>query len=494
MRNNRTLICILMAALLSCGTALTACGASPTATPAQTDPTPAGTTADTAAPAETERTYQNLADTDFGGETVTFLLRQTPDDWSADDVVVDETDGTPINDAVYARNAQVEEDFNVKIVGVNAPTGHSVYTPAYNSIMAGDNAYDVIVGYRYDGDKLMLDNTLIDLNTTPHLQLDEPWWNPFYNEGTSFMNRQYYALGDISRVYKLGVRCLFFNKDLAAQLDMENLYDAVRNNEWTVDKMFTLASQAVADLNGDGLMNENDRYGIQAQTSLPNMLAFASDVQISDKDENDIPILVLNSDRNISILDGVSAFYDTYEKTIYECNEWAVTQTRFSENLALFQAEVMLLIEALRASEVNIGILPMPKYDSSQENYISFLDSWCQNVYAIPVTCEKTDAVSFTLEAMAQASVDTLSTAFYDVCLTGKYVRDNESEEMLDIIFANCRSESAESVGWGDILTNLRTSIEKGNVASIVAAKMKSTQKALDNTVSRMKENIESAE
>lgn len=68
----------------------------------------------------------------------------------------------------------------------------------------------------------------------------------------------------------------------------------------------------------------------------------------------------------------------------------------------------MLLIEALRAEEVNVGILPMPKQEKSQETYISYLDSNCQIVYALPVTCADSSMVSFVLEAMAQKSLDTL--------------------------------------------------------------------------------------
>lgn len=41
------------------------------------------------------------------------------------------------------------------------------------------------------------------------------------------------------------------------------------------------------------------------------------------------------------------------------------------------------------------------------------------------------------LEAMAYYSQDTLTKAYYDVTLTNKYFRDEESGDMLDIIFAN---------------------------------------------------------
>lgn len=181
----------------------------------------------------------------------------------------------------------------------------------------------------------------------------------------------------------------------------------------------------------------------------------------------------------------------THKSSIHYSDNWLNTQKRFSENQVLFQAEVMLLIEALRASEVNVGILPMPKWDAAQENYISFLDGWCQNVYGIPVTCQKADTVSFLLEAMAQGSVDTLTPAFYDICLNGKYIRDEESSEMLDIIFAHCRTENALSFGWGNLYSRIGDAIKTGKTASAIESGMKAAQKALEKTVTNFCEQHE---
>lgn len=470
---------VLLAAMLLCGNA---CSQS-----ADMDNPDGNSTVNTNTTTESEETIPEwvLPDTDWGGETITFLLRHTPDDWSADDVLAEEMNGTPVNDAVYQRNMVVEDRYNVQITGYDAPMDHSVYKPVIASVQAGDDAFDVITSYRSDAVKFMQEKAILNLCETDYLQLDRSWWNPYYSETASIGGKIFYVLGDISRVYKLGVRCLFFNKDLAADIGLPDLYETVRSNQWTFDTFFAMAEQGSMDIDGDGKMTEADCYGIQAQSSLGIVMAISGGVKISAKDENEYPALTLDDARYIDCIteltDCISA---GKEQTIHYCDVWLKTQARFSSNQALFQAEVMLLIEALRESEVNIGILPMPMYDEAQTEYISYLDSWCQNTYSIPVTCGRTPFVSFILEAMAQESVTTLTPAFYDVCLTGKYVRDEESAEMLDIIFAHTRIENAECYGWGSMYSKLQAAILNGKpVASVIESAMASARTGIEKTI-----------
>lgn len=474
-------LAMLLAALL-CSASLTACGQG---TP-QGD-TDAQQVEETAQP-ETEETQPEwaLEAQDFGGSAVTFFLRITGDDWSADDVVAEEMNGKTINDAVYTRNTKIEDACNVKIVGNEAPLGHYIHDPVVNSILAADNAFDVIASNRYDAANLMTEGVLQNLQDMEYLHLDQSWWNPFYSAEASIGGKLYYALGDISRVWKLGVRCLFFNKDLAEELQISNLYDTVAEGNWDYDTFFATAALANIDLDGDGSMGDDDCYGIQAQSSLGVVMATGGGMQIVGKDEEDMPALMIQTEFNQSLLESLSTRINTNKDSIYYSDNWQNTQKRFASGQVLFQAEVMLLLEALRAEEVNVGVLPMPKATVDQETYISYLDSHCQNVYSLPTTCTTVDMVSYVLEAMAQGSLDTLNPAFYDICLNGKYIRDEESSAMLDIIFDYCRTESSETFGWGGLYSKINDAIYKGTVASAIQSGTSSTEAAIQKTVDQI--------
>ena len=62
----------------------------------------------------------------------------------------------------------------------------------------------------------------------------------------------------------------------------------------------------------------------------------------------------------------------------------------------------------------------------------------------VPKTCEDTDTVGFVIEAMCRESHDTVAKAFYETALKGKYARDAESLEMIELIRSNLTFDG----GW----------------------------------------------
>src|SRR5699024_2737357 len=95
---------------------------------------------------------------------------------------------------------------------------------------------------------------------------------------------------------------------------------------------------------------------------------------------------------------------------------------------------LFVLIENLKDSNVNYGILPMPKYDENQEYYYGVCyDSpmW------VPITVTDTDRTGMIIEAMSAEGYKTIMPAYKDIALKNRYAVDTDSAEMLDIIFAN---------------------------------------------------------
>ena len=436
-------------------------------------------------------TISSLPDMNFDGREFTFYIRVTPDDFTADDVVAQEQNGTPINDAVYERNMFIEDKYNTKISAIEAPINHSVYNPVKNSILADDHVFDVAVSYGYDASRFAQEGLIHNLKNMDYIDLSQHWWSPILSETLTINNRQFYATGDISYIDNLGVRCFFFNKDIVKDLQIEDPYGLVNDNKWVMSKLFELATLGNMDLNGDGVMNTEDRFGIQAQSSLGGILMYASGASITTKDSTDTPVLALDTEKSVSTL-GTLGEYMASNPSIHYSDVWTNTQARFGEGKVLFQAEVLLMIQSMRGAEVDIGILPAPKFDESQENYIHFLDAHCMNMYSIPINANEPDDIAFILEAMAQKSVDTLTPAFYDICLQGKYVRDNESSAMLDIIFGSYVMENAEIYGWGSLFGTIQGALKDGrDVTSIIESSKAATQAAIEKSITALNENYQ---
>ena len=101
-------------------------------------------------------------------------------------------------------------------------------------------------------------------------------------------------------------------------------------------------------------------------------------------------------------------------------------------------------------------------------------------MFAVPTTADA-DFSGMMLEVLAAQSVSTVSPAFYDVCLEGKSVRDNESAEILDIIFANKRFDYglvADVAGFKTMMKNLEAK-DSTDVASTFEKAVKKAETAM---------------
>lgn len=102
----------------------------------------------------------------------------------------------------------------------------------------------------------------------------------------------------------------------------------------------------------------------------------------------------------------------------------------------MFNVAGLVRVTVFRAMETDFGILPMPKFDKEQKEYFSIVSTGSANTISIPVTAdaERSGAV---IEALSAESHYILTPAFYDTVLKTKAARDDDSADMLDIIFAN---------------------------------------------------------
>lgn len=103
---------------------------------------------------------------------------------------------------------------------------------------------------------------------------------------------------------------------------------------------------------------------------------------------------------------------------------------------------------------------------------------------SIPVTNNEAEKVAFVIEAMAADSANNLTPAYYEVALTDKFVRDEESVKMLDLILDSVSMDNANIFSWAGIESIVGTAIYKGEaIASKVESKLSSLQAAIDKTV-----------
>lgn len=386
----------------------------------------------------------HLPDMDLDGMTIRLLNMDEADMWWTIILACPETEsGEVINDAIYTRNRMIEEKYNIAFTEVRLPAGQIVSSVS-NSVNAGSDEYDIIMPFSYNIDTLALQGMLYDLNTLPYIDFDKPWWSSSVNE-FSISGKVYFAISDFLLSDKENVSILMYNKKIADDLGLMSdteLYQVVTDGNWVLDDFMDMIKSASTDLNGNGVADNDDRYGLMTADywAYAALVAMAGE-QFVTKDSNDIPVFSANTERFINVYEKMINLMNTREYVTrqyidfdkdYSHVEWGMM---FTDDKALFCNEVLASVRLYNGMESDFAVIPMPKFDDRQDRYYSY-SIWATCI-GIPITVTEPDNVALVLEASSALSRELVIPAYYEVAIAVKYFRDEMSFKMLDIILEN---------------------------------------------------------
>lgn len=426
-------ICSMLAISMASSVLLTACGSSDTAK----ETLSAETTVETieTEPVSTFEADDLPSDLNYNGATVTTFGWSGP---ALPEFFVEEQNGDLVNDAIFQRNLTVEERLGIRLAYHLELGNSSAVSQWLNSvtstILAGGGDYDIVAGYSMAGASLAAEGYLIDLNDISYINLEKPWWPEALQDEATCGGKLYFGSGDISAYYTYYLYCMVFNKQLVIDYGIEDLYALVLDGKWTLDKMMSLASVVSGDLDGNGEKDIMDLYGYSSHALQVDPYYFASGLSITEKDEKDIPSISpdFKSEKTVDLVTKLIGFFgepyaylDTADGEIY--NNFPAGNSLFTTH------EVMHILNKFRDSEVEYGVLPLPKYDEKQDNYVTIL-SFPYSLYGIPVDAKDSEMSGAVMECLASESYRTVSPALFEKALKVKYAHDNEVAKMWDII------------------------------------------------------------
>ena len=349
--------------------------------------------------------------------------------------IAEEQIGEVLNDALYTRNAVVEERFDIKIMGVGVAWGESSRL-VDRSVKAGDQPYDLLLLHAVDSCASLLNNQCVyNWKDVPGVDLSKPWYNQSISDLVEVNGYLPYIVSDFCYGSYPFTYAMVFNKRYVADYNLESPYDLVRSGDWTLDKFTEMIKMFSEDVNGDGKFDVNDSYGYVTDFWLYNANFIYSTENLCAQKTADGQIeLTLYSEKLTSLIEKL---YDicyegnnTFQYDIYEPCTLPIDQNRsFIQSLWLYD------LPSMRGMDVEFGILPCPKYDKQQKNYLTSVDAR-GGVLALPANTVDVERSGAVVEALSAESRRYVVPAYYDISLTVKDARDEESKEMLDILFA----------------------------------------------------------
>ena len=413
--------------------------------------------------------------------------------------VPSELTGDPVNGAVYERNNILEELYNCKLSVIFVDPHATVEDKVRNDTMAGDVDYNVVSTGVSSLSALAVSGAFTDLYSIEdsNLCLYEEWWDQQAVKQLSIDNKLFFACGDILFTDDERTHMLFFNKGLIEENELEDPYRLVRDNEWTLDVLHEMVRAAAKDA-GDGQMDvdSGDTWGYIGAAFDCYKFILGCNATMVTKDENDIPVISVMEEKNVEAFEKAFSLITDSQHAAYIDHffSWddAAGRVKFFDQFyngkALFCADNICALnsEKMLNSDVDYGVLPLPKYDSSQDNYACTIDPYWFTCVAIPrVEGIDTDKTTFLLEAMAYYNRENVTPLYYETTLKSKRLLDDSSEQMLDIIFSNRIMDLANIYNWNDCIQyyNSLVFMNSNGVVSYMEGKYSGMQQAMNETI-----------
>lgn len=430
----------------------------------------------------------DVPELNFGGEDIVILARNR--DWFVDEIVVNDENGTVVNDAIFKRNTLVSERLGIELVlqGVTGTNNYNVRDELKKYIDSGAKDIDIVANAAYVAASTQADGLYLNLNDVEYLDFTKPYWSQGLNTAMEVGGAQYLCSGAILLSYYRFIFVTFFNVDMFNNAGVELLYDTVEKGEWTLEKNFVLAEQLWRDNNGNGESDDGDTFGFMGNHDMIGVDGYwaSCELPILTKDEDGYYKYSLDLERTDKAIELINdLFWNNKGTKRVDHTTGDAEQDDIAKRFANEEAAIVTLrlIEAENdlVGMNNYGIVPLPKLDSDQQtNRSAIHDSF--SAYSIPnlnYSDEELSMFGAVLEVLAAQSFKTVTPAYYEQALKGRYVNDPQSVAMLDDItqnvwieagILNCNAIEAPHKTFRTAVSNNYT-----NASSLFAQKAKIT-------------------
>lgn len=463
----------------------------------------------TAVTTESDPYKDDLPDGLNYGDTVINLI--CPDKMGvSDEFKTDGESSNIVSTAVYHRNLAVEERLGVKL-NIICDTDAASEEDAINkkvdvAVSAGDDSYDIVAAATYVAARYIFRGSYRNLYDCENLNLEKSYWSKGFNEIFSYGdNTQYIATGSAAiSIYRL-MYVTIYNKQMFTENHQEDLYEIAKNGEWTIERQTELSKVFYSEAGDDSV------YGVSTGTKIsvdPYWVAFQCNIISKDSDNK----FQLNNDsatlaKVSSAVDLLKNLYtDASTKVFLDAEDGFTVLSKtiepFYEQKAAMATCLIYAIESnmKNLAALDYGIVPMPKYDKDQEEYYSAIQDQVTSFgIAKTVTDSKLAMMGAVLECIASESYDKVVDAYYGTALSGRYLQNEESQEMLKIVYeGSCMAMAAVYTGVllpSEGFTTFMRNIVKtayNTSANVTSSEFRRIKKSLESGIGSLNSNFES--
>ncbi|MBQ4136921.1 MAG: hypothetical protein IJD67_02320 [Clostridia bacterium] len=380
-------------------------------------------------------------DYDLEAQTITILYTNSEKYTLGDDEATD-----IVYSKIHERNEVVAERLNVDIEfffsGTNGWQEASDFlkreiatmSSGFECVFTTNNAVILTKMFNY----------FHNVNDSEYIDSGERWW---YEDAIMEMsvddNNYRFLYGDIF-IDDLGKGgAIFYNKSLyeqylSANKNPDELYQIVLDGKWVFEEFTRLVKKSHIEKGGDG---STDIYGFTVtHREYAHYLREGVGIRIYERNEQGMPVFDFKDDKSVDFANALYALFYNNEGVLNNryLGHTIPDNFSFTNSNTIFNLDTLsaVLSDNMREMKEDFGILPYPKWDEEQEEYITLVHNSCSTV-CFPISADidrVNEEVSAVVEALASESYRRVSVPFYEAALKSAYNRDLQSAQMIDII------------------------------------------------------------
>lgn len=387
------------------------------------------------------------ADLNFGGDAEVTVMAQksyaeefTPDNQTA-----------IIDAAVLQRNLLVEERLGIKF---NFLYRDEDFTGAYqnvirNMILSGDGGIDIIQSHAYYTAKVASEGLFYNFNSDDEKNYISPeleWYNQSFVNNTSYHDKLYFLVGDVTLGATNKAPVIFFNEDGLKQWQIEdNLYEKALEGNWTIEYMKTLVKNVYSDIDTENGESSGDYYGLyfSGGSMCIDAMISAVGINITSTDTNGDISVVWGSTKDTMGFQAIyKLMYETdgvFTGTIANNTYRGEMSQYFSEDAfyygrALFATGMLCAAKNFALNpDIHFGMLPLPKVNATDEYRTTPQDSF--PVMSIPHNiASRVDIATATLEMMSEYSYNVVRPVYHDTAYKIRYASGENTALLFDTV------------------------------------------------------------
>ncbi len=450
------------------------------------------------------------SDLNYGDKEITIISRDALG--QSDEFFSENISGSIVSNAVYKRNTMVKERLGVQLDVIqekdNDVNFHATVMEAVRQdVTAQLGTYDIITAPAYTAFDKVLEGLFYNLNDLEYLNLDKYYWAQGFNDCASVGEAQYFATGSIALSLYRFMYVTVYNNQFFKDSGLEDIYDKVKNNTWTMEEQYKMISNLYVD---DGktpdVADDSDTYGFVsgARTSADAYLA-ACDMNIVSKDSSGYYTYVATQEKFAGVAEKMlKLFYGSegsyiIQSSLDNTDNALIADMFIGGKVAMASMMVRTLETTIKTADFEYSIAPLPKYDTNQENFGTYIQDQV-TIMALPNTISEDDRAMLgaVMECFADESYKNTYLAYFETALSYQYLQNAKSIEMLQLIYESIDMSgfvacyATPTIGWNMML---RT-IAKENFNSIAyqfGSRTKNAVKEVEETNQKYRELLENS-